>query len=196
MNKSLSLQLADCFSKHLRQHVTPEQLRKINLRNMYEPDHRVCHSGDFCDSNMPMLDAAWEVGLMPRGEYRADDQHVADVMNEAWTHAKTNRFLPMDEQPPEEPFERLGQAIRKSYYDLMDETTEAYLLASPPLTAYNNLPPCYAVAEYLQDVIEQSAKIIEDPDGDDHFSVNRLTSLFAEAIELCREKPEGEVIPF
>lgn len=50
-------QVADKFREIIRDWHTPEQVETIDLRNRFEEDPGVCHSHDFCDANMAMMEA-------------------------------------------------------------------------------------------------------------------------------------------
>lgn len=184
MNPPTPTELADAFSKHLRETLTAEQLRKVVIRNRHETEPTVCHSHDFCDANESMLEAAWETGACKRGEFRADDSELADIMDLAWGHAKGNQFRPLEDSIEREPFDQLGSAIRGAdWADGLEGRSSDFIAQAGEI--YESLPPCYEHAEHLLDVIAQVLEIMEDPDSDDHFSANKIIVMLTEALLLC-----------
>jgi len=59
-----------------------EEMRRLNA---VESNPAICHSHDFCDANMSMLEAFQYV--MDRTA-RLSDQADIDMINAAWEHAK------------------------------------------------------------------------------------------------------------
>lgn len=53
---ALAERIADGFIKVLQDWLTAGELAEIDRRNAAEPDQGVCHSHDFCDANMAMLE--------------------------------------------------------------------------------------------------------------------------------------------
>jgi len=58
-------QLAVRFGKLLRQNMSAKEYRLVVHRNRKETQPSVCHSHDFCDSNMVMRDALLSLGFRP-----------------------------------------------------------------------------------------------------------------------------------
>lgn len=84
--------LAFEFSAELRRRLSPEDMAEVVRRNAGEIDDRICHSGDFCDSNVYMA-AAFET-IFGR-EFHPFGPDADDTLwNEAWGIAKEWGFNP------------------------------------------------------------------------------------------------------
>jgi hypothetical protein len=82
--------IADGFRSVLRSWLTETQLLEIDARNALEPGgSQVCHSHDFCDSNMAMLEAVEKV--IGREMNIGDDEDNA-LFNDAWSLAFVDGF--------------------------------------------------------------------------------------------------------
>ena len=57
-----------------------------------ETDPMICHSGDYCDSNMAMYEAFVINGIDPLETDDGMSQEHTDLWNEAWDLAKKNLF--------------------------------------------------------------------------------------------------------
>lgn len=80
------------FSRVLIAWLTPKEMAKVLKDNAAEPKgSTVCHSHDYCDANMAMLQALGKV-MVCDGEPDITDEAVQAVFNEAWTIAKANNF--------------------------------------------------------------------------------------------------------
>ncbi len=77
-------QVAIKFSEVLKEWVGIKKLRAIVSRNEAENDSSICHSHDFCDANMAMVEAMEKMGL----DYETNDE----LFNQAWNIAKENAF--------------------------------------------------------------------------------------------------------
>lgn len=81
-------QLAREFSKQLGQQLSAEQLRDVVKLNAEENNSRdICHSHDFCDANVVMLEAMAALGVKDSHSVEADA-----LWNEAWQIAKERGF--------------------------------------------------------------------------------------------------------
>lgn len=77
--------LADqCLNYNTGEHKLDEAVR----RNDAETDPSICHTHDFCDSNQTMLDAMERFGM----ELDLQDESQVNLITEAWSIAKSNRF--------------------------------------------------------------------------------------------------------
>lgn len=82
--------LANQFCQLLRTALTPEEMDQVVLRNRTQTHPSVCHSGDFCDSNMVLHEVFMRYGMDVADEGGADKWgHLWDA---AWTLAKTRDF--------------------------------------------------------------------------------------------------------
>lgn len=88
------LQLAQAFSKRLR-HELGADLAEVIRRNRDEISPNVCHSHDFVDANMTMLEAVRDVA---QEEPRTPEEEVAlvhrysQICDAAWTLARAHHF--------------------------------------------------------------------------------------------------------
>ena len=84
--------LAAEFCAVLRSWLTPEQMQEIASRNRAETRVGVCHSHDFCDANVAMLEAAHNLGLVPDIEDVDVRYLMDDFWDEAWDEARESGF--------------------------------------------------------------------------------------------------------
>ncbi len=82
--------IAPEFLKVLKEWLTPEQYREMIELNAAETDSGICHSGDYCDSNMAMDAAIRNLGhaeMLDADDWAAKQEN-ADLWNAAWDLAK------------------------------------------------------------------------------------------------------------
>jgi len=85
-------QIAKAFSTVLKQWLTVEEMAQIVELTKKETDPMICHTGDYCDSNMAMQAAMVQLGVMSEDdEEDADDAFMA-LWNDSWDMAKANLF--------------------------------------------------------------------------------------------------------
>lgn len=82
--------LANQFSQLLRSTLTPEEMEQVVLRNRAQTHPSVCHSGDFCDSNMVLHEVFMRYGMDVADEGGAEKW--GPLWDAAWTLAKTRDF--------------------------------------------------------------------------------------------------------
>lgn len=82
--------LAAKFSAILRDWLTAEQMEQVIQRNAAETHPGICHSHDFCDANMAMLEAAELFGL--DCDSCIHDEAANRLWNAAWNLAKAKAF--------------------------------------------------------------------------------------------------------
>ncbi|MES2242112.1 MAG: hypothetical protein V4639_04490 [Pseudomonadota bacterium] len=82
--------LANQFCQLLRSTLTPEQMEQVVLRNQTQTHPSVCHSGDFCDSNMVLHEVFMRYGMDVADEGGAEKW--GRLWDAAWTLAKTRGF--------------------------------------------------------------------------------------------------------
>ena len=87
MSKTKAERLALAFSKGLRDYLGLEKVAAIVKANASEPNPNICHSHDFCDSNMIMHAAG--VDVLGWNEWNDDD---CEVWSEAWDIARKTGF--------------------------------------------------------------------------------------------------------
>lgn len=80
--------LAREFAAILKTWLTPEEQLQVIERNKTEEWENVCHSHDFCDSNMAMAEALEKLGV--ELDIQSDTQNA--LWNSAWGIAKNNGF--------------------------------------------------------------------------------------------------------
>lgn len=78
-------EIAFKFNENLKEGLTKAQYNMVLKLNEKEKDKGICHSHDYCDSNMLMLSAVQEV----KGNgVDASDKGIIELMNEAWNRWK------------------------------------------------------------------------------------------------------------
>lgn len=82
--------LANQFSQLLRSTLTGEEMVQVVLRNRTQSHPSVCHSGDFCDSNMVLHEVFMRYGMEVTDEGGAEKW--GRLWDAAWTLAKTRGF--------------------------------------------------------------------------------------------------------
>ena len=80
------------FSQGLHAYMTPEQMKAVVERNRCEASSGICHSHDFCDANMAMLEAAKNCGLVSDVDDIDGLCIMDDVWNAAWDKARESGF--------------------------------------------------------------------------------------------------------
>lgn len=86
--------VAEQFLHVLGETIGRETLHVVRMRNMAEPDSDVCHSHDFCDANMVMVEAMASLGVdaLPEDSDGMPDE-VVDLWNRSWDLAKESLQL-------------------------------------------------------------------------------------------------------
>lgn len=83
--------LAKLFAEKVQEALSRNDLREAIDRNKSEgPQSIVCHTHDFCEANMLMLEA-WEEFF--GGEPDSASEEDAAIINEAWAIAKAADFF-------------------------------------------------------------------------------------------------------
>jgi hypothetical protein len=80
------------FSKLLLDEIGVEKLRQVVDLNKKEKDKNICHSHDFCDSNMVMQSAFKAIGIDLEKNYpdALQNESITEIWNAAWNLAKKN----------------------------------------------------------------------------------------------------------
>lgn len=78
--------LAREFSASLRALLSPEEIELVIARNAAEKDPNICHSHDFCDANVVLLDVFLAHGMDPADE--GGMEKWGNLWDETWTLAK------------------------------------------------------------------------------------------------------------
>lgn len=79
-------ELADRFSRRIRRVLTVDEVDSANELNADETEDGVCHTHDYCDANMVMMNA---LGMMPR-------ESDSGLWAEAWRLARESGFKPAE----------------------------------------------------------------------------------------------------
>lgn len=77
------------FSKVLREWLTAEQMAQVISRNAKETNPSICHSHDFCDANMAMMEA-YEKVTGEEIDNLTEEQSA--LWGKAWDHAVKTKF--------------------------------------------------------------------------------------------------------
>ncbi|MDN7869816.1 hypothetical protein QZM26_10355 [Burkholderia multivorans] len=123
MNK---LEMAQSFSKKLVDNHRAEQIIDIIISNRHEDNVGVCHSHDYFDANMLMLEVFEENNLS------IEDESNHALWNEVWDLAKKNEFFYKMSQ--EKAREYLAQFKDRKIADIYDDyptLREALLVLIP-----------------------------------------------------------------
>lgn len=75
------------FAMVLQEWLLPEEYAEMRKRNARESDSGICHSHDFCDANMAMMQALENVGI-PISDLDSEEDFPAVFWNNAWDYAK------------------------------------------------------------------------------------------------------------
>ena len=86
----LHRKVAKLFCARVKEEIGAENLSKAVALNRTEKDANVCHTHDFCDTNMVMEAACDEAGIP--GWADGEDGVRTAIWNEAWTLAKSAEF--------------------------------------------------------------------------------------------------------
>jgi hypothetical protein len=78
--------LAESFSRVLTEYIGEEKMYEVARRNRAETDDRICHSHDFCDANMAMLDAFH--AHLPGLEVNLENDAIIGRWSDAWDLAR------------------------------------------------------------------------------------------------------------
>ncbi|WP_146124280.1 hypothetical protein [Burkholderia multivorans] len=109
MNK---LEMAQLFSKKLVESHRAEQMMDIIISNRQEENEGVCHSHDYCDANMLMLEVFEENNLS------MEDAKNYQLWNEVWDLAKKNEFFyKMSEEKAREYLSQFKDSKIADIYD-------------------------------------------------------------------------------
>ena len=87
--------LAKLFSELLIKEIGKDNVKEAIARNIASNQIGVCHSHDFCDANMVMLDAWCKLNKKNSDGFFYDD--VYDTVNIAWNEAIANNFYVRNE---------------------------------------------------------------------------------------------------
>ncbi|MDN8018151.1 hypothetical protein QZN08_27345 [Burkholderia multivorans] len=120
------LAMAQSFSKKLVDNHRAEQIIDIIISNRHEDNVGVCHSHDYCDANMLMLEVFEENNLS------IEDESNHALWNEVWDLAKKNEFFYKMSQ--EKAREYLAQFKDRKIADIYDDyptLQEALLVIIP-----------------------------------------------------------------
>lgn len=85
-----ALELSLVFSRIVRETFDGSTLKKINARNKRNGGDS-CATHEFCDANMLMIEACAEVLKVKQDDVDLDAN--IEIINEAWSLAKQNRFM-------------------------------------------------------------------------------------------------------
>lgn len=89
--------IAHAFATRVRLALSRDELRQVVDRNASEPAAMVCHSHDFVDSNVLMLNAFADAGLREPTNDTLNEAQVAAALalwKQAWSLAKAQQFDP------------------------------------------------------------------------------------------------------
>lgn len=82
--------LAKEFSEALKSKMTGDEMREIVRRNRAETHPRICHTHDFCDTNMVLLEIFKKYGMDIADE--GGTVRWGHLWDDAWNRAKAAEF--------------------------------------------------------------------------------------------------------
>jgi hypothetical protein len=85
-------QVAKEFSKVLKVWLSAKEMAVIVERTKKETDPTICHTGDYCDSNIAMLAAMVNLGVLADDDETDFDEPFMKLFNNSWDFAKKNLF--------------------------------------------------------------------------------------------------------
>lgn len=85
-------QVAKEFSKVLATWLSVEEMAEIVELTKKETDPMICHTGDYCDSNMAMHAAMVNLGVLAEDDESDFDEPFMKLFNDSWDLAKKNLF--------------------------------------------------------------------------------------------------------
>lgn len=85
-------QVAKEFSNVLKTWLSVEEMAKIVELTKKETDPMICHTGDYCDSNMAMHAAMVNLGVLAEDDETDFDEPFMNLFNESWNVAKKSLF--------------------------------------------------------------------------------------------------------
>lgn len=85
-------QVAKEFSKVLKTWLSVEEMAVIVELTKKETDPMICHTGDYCDSNMAMHAAMVNLGVLTEDDESDFDEPFMKLFNDSWDVAKKNFF--------------------------------------------------------------------------------------------------------
>lgn len=91
-------QVAKEFSKVLKNWLSVEEMAEIVELTKKETDPMICHTGDYCDSNMAMHAAMVNLGVLAEDDESDFDEPFMKLFNDSWDLAK--RTFSMLAPPP------------------------------------------------------------------------------------------------
>lgn len=118
-------QIADGFRSVLRSWLSESDLLEVDRRNKAEKSDSVCHTHDFCDSNMAMLEAFEKVTGRPLFVDGVIPDENSDLFNDAWEVAKVDGFSSW--APSDEDLAQLEQISANADLGVAHETDAKWL---------------------------------------------------------------------
>lgn len=85
-------QIAKEFSKVLKTWLSEDEMNEIVALTICEIDPSICHTGDYCDSNMAMHGAMINLGMLSEDDEDYLNEAFTDLFNNSWDEAKKNLF--------------------------------------------------------------------------------------------------------
>lgn len=95
-------EIAKAFSSVLKQWLTIEEMAQVVELTKKETDPLICHTGDYCDSNMAMQAAMVQLGVIAEDDSEDADDAFMSLWNESWDLAKANLFYAAAPETTEE----------------------------------------------------------------------------------------------
>jgi hypothetical protein len=119
-------EIAKAFSTILKQWLTVQEMAQVVELTKKETDPLICHTGDFCDSNMAMQAAMVQLGVMPEDDEEDADEALMSLWNGSWDLAKANLFYTEPPKTTEEVIAYLNAKYEDKEIGVISKT-EAFV---------------------------------------------------------------------
>ena len=83
--------LSELFVENVRDFTSPNEWKLMDERNESDPNDSICHSHDFCDANVAMIEAFKTLGV-DEDLVCGQNEEVMALWDEAWGIAKESGF--------------------------------------------------------------------------------------------------------
>lgn len=103
------MRVARQFAERVAEQVGPDEVDQIDARNLFEENRSVCHSHDFCDANVFMLESIMDVTGVDAAATSPMPEPVDQLWQAAWDTTKRIGFrrLSMVRGNPDAPAEEM-----------------------------------------------------------------------------------------
>lgn len=90
--KDRKKEIAMLFSAILKSWLTDDEFSEMVELTKTQTDPMICHSGDYCDSNMAMHGALVQLRIITEEDSVGESEDLTNLWNDSWDLAKGNLF--------------------------------------------------------------------------------------------------------